>query len=101
MPVTTAKSGSAGENIHHYSHIRMRVVGEGNLKISLFSMDEVRTKVLPPLAMQPTTRIIPTKLTNFVEQRAGLKIETTELNEHFHITRIVLFTKEYGSEYPG
>lgn len=100
MPATAAKSGSLGENIHHFSHIRLRVTGSGVLRMTWYSLDDERSKALPNLTMATTTRIMPTKLSNFVEQRARLEFKTTAIDEYFIITRIVIFTKEYGSEYP-
>lgn len=100
MPATAAKNGSSGENIHHFSHVRLRVIGSGTLRMTWYSLDDVRSKALPNLTMANPTRIVPTKLTNFVEQRASLEFKTTAIDEYFKITRIVIFTKEYGSEYP-
>lgn len=100
MPATAAKSGSIGENIHHFSHIRLRVTGEGVLRMKWYSLDDIRSKDIPNLTMAPLTRIMPTKLSNFVEQRARLEFKTTDMDDYFVITRIVIFTKEYGSEYP-
>jgi hypothetical protein len=49
---------SSGESISHYAAIRMRVNGTGNLKMQVYSLDDVRSKTLVPLVMQATNRII-------------------------------------------
>jgi|SRR5689334_23169462 len=98
----TARSNSFGEAIQHLSHIRLRVVGEGILRHTVFSLDDVSQKALPNLTMSPANNREPTKLANFVSQRIALEGKTTGLNEYFKINRIILFMKDYNSgEYPG
>jgi len=102
MPRGTALSeGSSGENISHFAAIRVRVSGYGNLKMQISSLDDVRSKTLVPLHMQVLNRIIPTRLVNFTEQRASFELKTTEMDEYFKINRIVIFTKETATSYPG
>jgi hypothetical protein len=93
--------GSFGENISHFAAIRIRVNGTGKLEMSVFSLDDVRSKKLVPLVMAPATRIIPTRLVNFSEQRACFELKTTGLDDEFKINRIVVFMKEMYSSYPG
>lgn len=98
----SAAFGSTGEAIQHLSHIRLRVVGNGILRHTVFSLDDVSQRTLPNLTMQATNNREPTKLANFVSQRIALQGMTTGLNEYFKINRIILFMKDYGSgEYPG
>ena len=93
--------GSSGENISHFAAIRIRLNGTGNLLMSVYSLDDVRSKTLVPFTMATTTRIIPTRLVNFMEQRASFELKTTEIDERFRINRIVIFTKEVFTSYPG
>jgi hypothetical protein len=97
---TARTTGSIGEQIHHLSHIRLRVTGSGTLKHTVYSLDDIRQKDLPNLQMSTLARIEPTKLTNFVEQRMSLEGYTTEINDYFRINRVVLFFKYYASEVP-
>lgn len=92
--------GSAGENIQHFSHIRLRAQGEGDLKFNMISLDPAYFVQLPTLAMESVTHIEPTVLTNFVVQRAALEFYTTEESEYMRINRVIIFLKDYGSEYP-
>ena len=102
MPIGSALSEtSSGESISHFAAIRVRVNGTGNLKMTVYSLDDQRSKVLVPFTMAPKSRIIPTRLVNFVEQRASFELKTTEINEKFRINRIVIFTKEVYTSYPG
>jgi hypothetical protein len=102
MPKGAALSeGSSGENISHFAAIRIRSNGVGNLKLAVYSLDDVRSKTLVALPMAAASRIIPTRLVNFMEQRASFEIKTTEIDEFFRINRIVIFTKEVFTSYPG
>lgn len=102
MPKGSALSElSSGESISHFAAIRIRVNGNGNLKMEVFSLDDVRSKILVPITMSGATRIIPTRLVNFMEQRACFELKTTEINELFKINRIIVFQKEVFTSYPG
>lgn len=92
---------SSGESISHFASIRIRVNGAGNLNLTVYSIDDLNSKVLVPLAMAVKNRFSPTRLVNFVEQRASFEIKTTVINEKFRINRIVIFTKELYTSYPG
>ena len=102
MPLGAALSEqSSGESISHYAAIRVRVNGVGQLRMTVFSLDDVRSKTLVPFTMSMTPRYAPTRLVNFVEQRAAFEFTTSNLDEKFRINRIVIFTKELYSSYPG
>lgn len=102
MPVGAALSEtSSGESISHFAAIRVRVNGVGSLKMKVYSLDDVKTKTLVPFTMALRTRIIPTRLVNFTEQRASFELKTTEKNEIFRINRIIIFQKPIFTSYPG
>ena len=103
MPYSSAvsKGGSSGEVISHYTGVKMRIVGSGDLQMRLISLDEEREYVMIPFTMAATTRIEPTRLANFNEQRAMLEGKTTELDEYFKINRIIILAKELWTEYPS
>lgn len=92
---------SSGENIGHITAVRMRVVGSGNLDMRLYSTDDVTSSDLVAFAMSAATNIQPTRLANFIEQRASLKCSTDEIDEWFRINRIIIYVREFGSSYPG
>ena len=102
MPAGAALSeGSTGENISHFAAIRIRVNGTGSLHMTAYSLDDVRSKVLVPFTMATATRIIPTRIVNFMEQRAAFELKTTDFDDSFRINRIIVFTKEVFTSYPG
>jgi hypothetical protein len=92
---------SQGENIIHFTAVRMRVVGGGSLNMALYSQDNIYSQALVPFTMNATTNIQPTRLSNFIHQRASLRISTNTINEWFKINRIIVFVNEFATSYPG
>lgn len=92
---------SSGENVSHFAAIRIRVTGSGNLLMKVFSLDDVRSKTLVPFTMSATARIIPTRLVNFVEQRASFELKTTGIDNYMRVNRIIVYMKEIYTSYPG
>lgn len=97
----SAANGSIGENIDHFTAVRMRVVGSGNLDMVLYSHDDILNQELVPFTMAGATNIQPTRLANFIQQRAMLNISVDEINEWFRINRIIVYTKEFATSFPG
>ncbi len=102
MPKGSALSqGSSGESVSHFTAIRMRVNGTGNLQLKVYSLDDVRFDTLLAVPMAEPTNIIPTRLCNFIEFRASFEGKTTEIDEFFRFSRIVIFSKELWTSIPG
>jgi len=102
MPKGAAVSEqSSGESTSHFASIRIRVTGRGDLRLAVFSLDDLRSKVLTPFPLQEKARYAPTRIVNFSEQRASFEIKTTKLGDTFRINRIVIFSKELYKSYPG
>lgn len=102
MPKGAATSeGSSGEQITHFTGIRLRVVGSGSLQLKVYSLDDVRSQTLVPLTLSATTNRIPTRLCNFMEQRASFEGKTTLIDEVFRINRIIVFSREIFTSFPG
>lgn len=97
----TLSEGSSGENISHFAALRIRITGVGSLRMTVYSLDDVRSKILVPFTLSLANRIQPTRLVNFMEQRASFELKTTEIDERFRINRIIIYTKEVFSSYPG
>jgi len=96
-----AKSSGGAEFEHHIVGARLRVVGEGNLQLILQDYDNVQVQNLVPLPMHPTNRFEPTRLSNFQSQRTRLVGQVTEIDEWFHIHRIIIYAKPVATEYPA
>lgn len=93
--------GSIGERISHFNAVRLRVVGTGFLKLTFYSLQEQTHQQLADLELSEVTRISPLRLANFIEQRAALQIETRSINEYFKINRIIIYSRDFASEYPA
>lgn len=87
--------------INHFAGIRIRVEGSGNLQLKLIGPSETRQNVLVPLVMQSSTDETKTKLANFRSERAQLEFKTTEIDEIFSISRILIYIKPTADNYPG
>ncbi len=93
--------GSSGENIQHFSTLRIRVLGQGNLKMRAYSLDDVKTKDLVPFTLKLLNRIEPNRIVNVVEQRVSFELWTEEVDEWFRINRIIVYAKEIFTSHPG
>lgn len=96
-----ASQGSSDEDICHVAGIRYRVTGTGILRTTLYSYDEVRSKVLGTITMSSALGKAPFMVTNFMSQRTVIRIETTAIDEIFEISRIILFIKPVFTSHPG
>lgn len=91
--------GFSGE-ILHFNAARLRVTGAGVLRMQLSSLDDVNQAAFADLTMAATTNREPTLLNNFQDQRGRLEGETTDIDEVFSISKIVIFIKPIASGYP-
>lgn len=89
------------EQILHFGALTFRLNGNGNFRMTLFSLDKVYTSILSPLAMSTTPGREPTRLCNFSQQRTLLRMETTGISEYMKVNRIVFFVKPIYSQYPA
>lgn len=95
----SSKKGDEGL-INHFGSIRLRVTGSANLQMTLLSLDEVQRNILIPLPIQSTTSVEPTRLSNFTQQRAKLRLGTSVLGESFLISKIIIFIKPVATSWP-
>jgi hypothetical protein len=101
MPSTAVSGLSKGELISHFTGVRMRVVGSGELEMKLISLDDVEEFEMVPFTLASTTNREPFRLANFNQQRALLEGKTDTINEVFRINRIILFCKPLWTDYPS
>lgn len=97
----TAALSDSQDNIIHYTSVRMRIIGSGNLDMTMFSQDDIFSSDLVPFTMTATTNIRPTRLMNFQHQRAYLRGSTNQIGEWFKINKIVIYAKEVFVDYPN
>ena len=92
---------SKGEGIVHFTGIRLRVNGTGNMRPTMYSLDRVLTLTLVPIPMLETTDRQLLRLANFQSQRMSLELKTTEINERFRINRVIIFAREVFTDFPS
>lgn len=99
--MSTATLGGSQDNIVHYTSVRMRIIGTGQLDMVMLSQDSIFSQTLVPFTMQSATNIRPNRLMNFQHQRASLRGSTDQSGEFFKINKIVIYAKEVFVDYPG
>lgn len=96
-----AKKSSSGEEvINHYGAIRLRVNGSASLLAKFWSLDEVYQNILLPIPVIAANNVEPNRLANFTQQRAKLELRTTEIDETFQISKIIIFVKPVAKSFP-
>ena len=78
----------------------MRVVGSGNLRLTLFSPDSLESDPMTAIPMAATTRSFPHVLANFIQYRFQLEGDVNVENENFRINRIVFYSKVHATMEP-
>ena len=69
--------------------VRVRAIGSGNLKLTLYGLDNVRVKTLPDIALSSTPgKIYFRDVVEFDNERAALKFAVTTANDWFYVTSI-------------
>ena len=94
------KTNSSGESDYHAAAIRLRIVGAGNMLMTLESLNNILSYTIAPLPLAATNRIEPTRLVNFQSQRMRLTLSMPVLNDQFSINRIIIYTRAVATEYP-
>lgn len=95
------KSGPSGSgNVTHFAGVRLRVVGSGNLQITVGTLEDVITKSPSAIVMDEPTRIEPYRIVNFMSQRASFQFKTTAENEWFKVNQLVVYMKPVFTNYP-
>jgi len=96
-----SSEGSSGENVQHFSHLRMRINGISTFRAAIRSIDYLKDKELVAIPVQTRNRIQSVRLVNFVEQRACLEFAHLTINEYVRINRIIVYAKEIYTSHPG
>jgi|SRR6187399_1641372 len=92
-------SSYVGELLHT-TGVRLRIVGEGNLKQSLHSLQNVNNSQLVDLGLQNPINREKVTLANFIDQRVQYELKVTEKDEWFRFSKIVIFIKPVATGYP-
>jgi len=98
----SSQTSTTGEQISHFTAVRMRVTGDGLLTMTMYTLNELDPQELLPFTLVEETYREPLRLMNYKHQRVFLEFATNdEINDFFSIGRIILFGKQLWTEYPG
>lgn len=86
--------------ILHFNGVRLRAIGNGNLKQSLKSLQNVSRHDMVDFPLFSATDRELFTLANFKRQRVQLRLETLEIGESFLISKITIFARPVESGYP-
>jgi len=89
------------EQILHFGAVTYRLNGIGLFRMTLFSLDRAASQTLVPFTMALTPGKEPPRLSNFVKQRALIRMETTTIGDYFKVNRFVYFVKPIYTQFPG
>lgn len=89
-----------GEYISHLVSIRSRVTGSGNFKLTVYSLDGVRSQALMDTTLIELNNRQPTRLANFKETRMQIRFEVIGYNEYFVMGNLIPFIKLSAISYP-
>lgn len=90
-----------GSNILHTAAVRIRVIGQGNLDVSLFGYNSIDSQDLVAIAMTNSSGREMNRLANFTTQMTRIRLSTNEINEIMQVSSIIIFMKPLWSDYPG
>lgn len=90
---------STGE-ILHFTGARFRMTGVGNLITTYQGLDNLERFWPDPMQIPLFASREPVRLADFTNQRAQFIFRTSEINESFNISKIVIFVRPVASEYP-
>lgn len=86
--------------IIHFGAVSFRVIGSGNLFLTLRSLQNTDNTILTSLVLSTITDREPTVLSNFNKQRAQLDIRTLVIDEVFELDKIIIWTKPVSTSLP-
>lgn len=86
--------------ILHTVGVRYRAYGTGNLRTTLFSLQDVTSDVLDVIPLSASTNRFPTVIANFQDQRTQIQFQVTSYDETFTIAKITAFAKPSATGYP-
>jgi len=90
---TTALKTAVPGMVNHYSMIHLRLLGNGALKITLFSEDQSATANPPSITMAQTPGREYDRLINFVNEKMSAKFRVSSFGEWFMIDELIIFAK--------
>lgn len=88
------------EYINHFTAIRTRLKGQGNILGTLYSYDEVQSDVLNPTAMSAVLDDPVTLLADFTSYVAKLELSTHDFDDVMNVSQIIIYAKPVATSFP-
>lgn len=89
-----------GQFINHFGSVMLRVVGSGNLKATLYSLQDAENEILADTVLAASNSDYPILLADFMQRKASLVLETNEIDEVFTIKQIFIYSKPVFTSNP-
>ncbi len=93
-------AGKLGDIQSHINPIRIKVNGDGNLRVFLFTTENVTGTELNDEAMSLSNARSLNYLSNFVAEKCCLKLMTSEIDEYFIVSNIYAYVKPSVMSFP-
>lgn len=88
------------EYINHFTAIRMRLKGQGNILGTLYSYDEIQSDVLNPTPMSSVVDDPITLLADFTSYVGKLELSTHDFDDVMNISQILIYIKPVATSFP-
>ena len=96
-PQTASPDGT----IFTFKALKLRAMGNGNLKIQLGGLDNVCTFTVRPIGLTMNPGKEHQRLTNLVNERCSIKMEMTDANDYALVQRVTVFPDATWLERPS
>lgn len=89
-----------GGPVLHCASIKLRVVGQWQMKARMLGFDELEIEELFPQDLQMKERWERVMLSNFQGERMKLRLYTTDLDAYIRVNNITFFVKQLWQSNP-
>jgi hypothetical protein len=93
-------TGNSDDIVNHFTGIRLRVRGEGGLKIVVRGLDNAYVVQAQGLILTPTPGKPLTRGFNFVNERCAIRFQLDQPNEWMHMTKFALYVSGLWEQRP-
>ncbi len=99
--VRYAPQGVGGfDSLAHFSSVRVRAVGVGNLEVTLYSLDNVVAQDLLPITLSLIPGKAYSRLSNVVNEKCAVQFVLDSFGEYVRVLDVILFSAEAWAERP-
>jgi hypothetical protein len=79
--------------VSHFAGIKLRVIGYGNLQISLSGEDSSGAVSVPSIALSSSPGSEPDRIFNFKNEKCSVKLRVSFPDEKFNLSKVTLYAK--------